>query len=528
MRALRAAACLMLRLDLLGIFRSRRWWVPLVIAVGLVPLELGWYGLLRALYVLFAARNDGRMVLVLGVTAGMLTALLFGSAYLLSAIFYGRDLAFLLALPLRRWQVVLAKLLPVVMNEYLTLLFVAGPAFAVYGAGAVAGPAYWAALPLVFVALPLVPLAVATMVILALDRLAGVHRESVRTLSGLGVATLVLAIQAMVRQTQELRLDAPAVAPLLAGYRAWAAALDRWFPFPGWAARGLTGHPGYLLAFLGTSGIAAVAAVVLAGRSLETLTAAHRSRTVGGDVWRERGRLRAMAFREAAIHLRTPVFLTSSLLGTVLLPAVLAFSILRGHPVEGAVPQRLQILAGLGAVGLSVLAAASAGLGATALSREGRSFWLSRLLPVPAREQCLAKLGYAWSWSLVGVGLAVGAVSLLARLPWGVVLPCAGTAALAVLVVAQIGLLVDLYRPRLDWEEPRQAAKGNPNVLLAMLATAAVLFPGGLGGALADLAGLAPWKIWIGLGLYMGLLSVGGWLLLRGLAEGAYRRIERF
>jgi ABC-2 type transport system permease protein len=121
------------------------------------------------------------------------------------------------------------------------------------------------------------------------------------------------------------------------------------------------------------------------------------------------------------------------------------------------------------------------------------------------------------TWIVAGVMLKI---PLLYFLP-GVVLSIPGLRG-----ILAAGLLVDLLRPYLTWDNPTKAVKQNLNVVFAMFVAFWVI---GIGAFLAVkmiTAGLALWQVYLGVIVYLLLLMVGLEMILRKTAAQRYAAIE--
>jgi ABC-2 type transport system permease protein len=110
-----------------------------------------------------------------------------------------------------------------------------------------------------------------------------------------------------------------------------------------------------------------------------------------------------------------------------------------------------------------------ANVGATAVSREGRHFWISRSLPVAPRVQAQAKLLHSLIFSTINIVMVLGAMAylrILSPLTAVYVVICGYLSSVA---TGYAAIMVDLIRPNLKWTDPQQAMKGNYNVLFGML-----------------------------------------------------------
>ncbi|MGI6129463.1 MAG: hypothetical protein ACOYEO_05140, partial [bacterium] len=140
--------------------------IGLLVLVGLslLPFLRLLFELSSSVYQAATMLGDPSLTLLLAAAAGLFTVLVFGVPYLASAFYYEDDFTRLAPLPLAPWQLAGAKLLMVWLGELLTLLLTVAPLLVVYGLRARPQPWYWLLLPLMYLLLPALPLAVATPV----------------------------------------------------------------------------------------------------------------------------------------------------------------------------------------------------------------------------------------------------------------------------------------------------------------------------------------------------------------------------
>lgn len=166
------------------------------------------------------------------------------------------------------------------------------------------------------------------------------------------------------------------------------------------------------------------------------------------------------------------------------------------------------------------------GTASSAFSREGKQFWISKVIPVEPRVQVAAKFLHSYMVAVLGVITAsIVAVAFL-HLKATYLIVAGGLALVCGLLLTAVGLIIDLARPLLDWTNPQKAIKQNFNVLLAMLADITILTVIFFGvRALIRMKFSA--KAVIAL-LYIGLagLAAIAYLLLLRFAEKRYPEIE--
>ena len=161
--------------------QKKRLWEPILIVVSLgvagAMLITAYVKLLNMMYDNAAALGQGNMILTLAIVLGQVIVLLLGLFWVISVFYFSDDSAILTPLPIPASTVILAKFGVLMVNEYITLAFFLIPAFAVYGIRTAAGALYWIAAVVVFLIVPMLPLAVSSIVSVILMRFVNVRKS---------------------------------------------------------------------------------------------------------------------------------------------------------------------------------------------------------------------------------------------------------------------------------------------------------------------------------------------------------------
>ena len=161
--------------------QKKRLWEPILIVVTLgvagAMLITAYVKLLNMMYDNAAALGQGNMILTLAIVLGQVIVLLLGLFWVISVFYFSDDSAILTPLPIPASTVILAKFGVLMVNEYITLAFFLIPAFAVYGIRTAAGALYWIAAVVVFLIVPMLPLAVSSIVSVILMRFVNVRKS---------------------------------------------------------------------------------------------------------------------------------------------------------------------------------------------------------------------------------------------------------------------------------------------------------------------------------------------------------------
>ncbi len=552
---MRSAVWPLLKVQLLNSWRGTtakftgtksRWGLLLLplIGMGFIPLVLAISMGYVALYTVMNMTGQGHILLTLALTAGQLVCLVFGILYVISAFYFSKDLSVLVPLPVRPGEIVLAKFVGILIGEYLSMAPIVLPALVAYGLMANVSWLYIPFAVIIYLLLPVVPLVLAALFSIVLMRVTNMrrNRDLLRVFGGLLGVGLALFFQFMSRMQQGGNSQ-QAIQEMINNQQPLIQSVSRYVVTSVWATNALRedatalGFPSFLL-------YTAVVVVAL----LLMLQAADRlffGGLLGGEETRSSGRqlsqselaqetgqvrspLWALFLREVRLLNRTPSFLMAGVLPPILMPFFMIFPLTqKGGPLSGGTD--LSRMADSPWVPLIVLGATLflntiSAIPSSAISREGRWFWISRSLPIPPRVQVQAKMLHALLFSLFNVVIAMAAMIFLrVATPLNLAYVLVG-GALAGIVSSYSGLLVDIFRPHLTWTDPQQAMKGNFNSLFTLVVN--LLLALVTGGVAALLYWLAQPALMPGLLI---LLAIEGWALGKvtgWLAEKNYMEYE--
>jgi ABC-2 type transport system permease protein len=521
-----------------------RWMIPLIAlaVVSVVPTLVLYVRLLGAVFDMLKSLGQEKALLTLAILAGQLIILVFGLFYLIATFYFSRDLEYLVALPLKPSQIMLSKFAVVLINEYLTMAPFILPALIVYGFKKDGGPGYWIIMPLTYLLLPVIPLTAAGLVVVGMMRLVniGKKKDLLIVIGSLVLIAAALFLQfGLSRAAGTSGLDAQKIIAMIASPDGLVQTIGRRFPPAIWATRLL--HDG-LLTVSGFTGFALFAglSVLLFGGLMagaqrlffgglvglsERSGSPGRGAKAGMMIKVSSGRhpVKAIFRREVRLMNRTPIFLLNGVLGVIMIPIVLALTLSTGKPGDDSADILRLMTSAKPVTGVlmttmfMIVCATLSGVASSSFSREGRKFWVSKVIPVDYRQQVLAKFLHSMAIALLGIGGATAVLVLRFRLSPGQWLPSLALALPITAFITLLNLAVDLARPLLDWISPQKAMKQNLNVLIAMLLDLGFLFLYGLAFVALGRSGLS-------LAAVIGILAALG----VGLACLAYALVGQF
>ncbi len=487
-----------------------------------------------AMYAALAPAGLQSLLLLNAAISAALIAFVVGFVTALSTYCLSPAEGSLLALPIGPRALFGAKFAMTYLADAALSFIMLAVAALVYGLGERPPVSFYLYAILVALASPLVPLALAYLLLVPIMSVSRFlrNRNVVLVLGGILGAAAALVVNFYLQNSLARAGDAAWIIANLAGPDTILARLGAVYPPAGLAARALAHAAagrqldalGAAALALGMGAAAALAVVLIFGpayaASLPAFGEGRLKRIAKSDTaayiersFRRSPQLAALFLREWRLMNREPVYLINGPLVIVLFPVIIgitmaaspeAFAELEGvaHALGGG-PAKALIAAALAA-----FLGTATSIAATALSREGRALPYLKSLPVSARSFFGAKLLHALVFTSIGtvLGAAAGAAALgLSVAETLAALAMALTYGTAFDLSA---LWLDTAYPRLVWETPTAALKQNPNAVIAILADMAAL--GGLGYLATRLS--------LGLGGITALYAGGAGLIALGLA----------
>ncbi|MCL2604385.1 MAG: hypothetical protein FWD90_07895 [Defluviitaleaceae bacterium] len=515
--------------------KENKWAGPLLIGLvvlSLAPMAWLFYYMLNSMYAFFA--EFGYLDLIVGVTLNLGALIIFILSLLTApAIFYfSKDVEYILPLPVKPVQIIGAKFAVAMVFEYILAVFLVGVMFAAL-LGNVGAGMLSVNMVLIALTLPILPMVYSTVIIMLMMRFVRFIRNPDRYSWIIGTVGLGLGLAFMFVSQSMFSIDEEALLAMLMGEPVAMNALNAIFMTNYFSALAVNA------ADLGAMAVNQLGNIVVAAAGLflffllakalyfKGVIGLSESNSGGKKMTREdimagavgQGVFRAYVMKEIRVLFRSPVAFMNCVIMVLFMPIILVVSfipILTSGSGDGmmellaAVDLTEPRTAAIALVGMMVLALTMSGaatITASAISREGRNFFVMKYLPVRYRTQLNAKA--ACGLAVIGVGLLLVFIPLIIifRPP---VLLAVGAVLLAVVAAVflnYLGLFFDLLKPKLEWDNEAEAVKQNMNIMLMIF--------GGM--AVAAGVGVAGW-FWLHTPLTAFIALFGGGLLLTALA----------
>lgn len=512
----------------------QRFLVPLLLLVALLPLTFAIGNMVSMFYDALALIGQEGVILGLGLALASMVVFLFGIFYVITVFYFSQDVEHLLPLPLKPSQIVTAKFLTVLLYEYATLLLLLAPLLIVFGIKEEAGVLYWVYAVLIYAALPIVPLVLASIIAMAVMSFAGIARnkDRFRMFSGILAVVASFGFNIFIQRSLNKTMKPEQLQEMLiGGNNSFIEFATRSFPSVRLAANALIQEGrlaglAWLTLFVGLTALVYFIFALLAQRFYFkgvmgiSETSARRIKLSGSQLDKQTSQqsaLKALVTKELRILLRTPAFFLNCVLMTFLWPVIMLIPFLSQPEFRELVVSSKELLtngqiaAYIPAAGLALFLFVSGAnaTSSTAISREGAGFYVSKYLPVRYGRMIAAKVVSGWLITMIGALLIMAVAWIILRLPFPFMLIMVAIAIVATLFTCLTGILVDIWLPKLVWDNEQKAVKQNMNSLF------------NLGISVAVAAAMFFLVYWTGIGLWaassllLALLLVADVLLVR-------------
>jgi ABC-2 type transport system permease protein len=460
--------------------------------MGLMGGLLGLFSIILALTFYFTAVIAADIEMTAELVSMLLfiaqvVVLIFGTIAVLQVMFFSKDTEFMLSLPVKNSTLFLAKMTVIYLGE-LTLVAALIPSLIVVGIAADLSAVYYIMIVPAILLLPLLPLLISAllsfplMYIVSFFRKRGALGFVAITLLFLGFFTAYMLVFSRIQNIGD-SLDFEEIVPSMIG---WAA-----YVYPAvFLANFMTGDSGLqLLYFIGSLiGIFAVAVFVcsLIFRKAATISLEAEKNTGGGDFeYRESTQSKSLIIKDFKCLIRDTGFAFQSFMGVFIAPLLVALlPFMSAMNTAGTEEIDMDLINTINTVTtLFVVLILSAGVNYVAhvaFTREGKTFYFNKFLPVDYNLLVKAKLKFANTVSIVSAVLITISAAIFIELDWSGYIGLPAVVLLVSFGSNALGVDRDIMRPKLDWNNVKEALKQNyyamiPTLFVTIFAIVAII-----------------------------------------------------
>lgn len=477
--------------------QKKELWQPIIFLIAmlsLLPLYIGYIKLLGGVFSSLKSINQEGTILLVGVLGSQIILFIFGISHIFAKFYYADDLQILIPLPIKPSTILTARFITVLINEYLTILPIILPILLVYGIKSGLGILYWIYSILIIIAIPVIPLALSSIVVMIFMRYTNIKgkRDLIRVIGGVLMVLIILSVQVITQKTATTLPqggEMEYIARLLSEKNSLIRQMGVSFPPSIWASTALVEFNNIngllsLLTFVGISGLIFYGMVyisekvfykgLIGGQEVSSKKKKLTDKQFSNQIEKVRHPIFAILERDIKILVRTPIFLMNSIGAVIIIPFALAIPIFTTDPqMLSTITQFYKeidtTIINLILSAFIMFIAANNGIGATTFSREGRQFWISRVIPIKVEDQLMGKILSSILVQVLALVIILGGALFVVPLKLSTILIVTILGLLGGIPITELAMLIDISRPLLDWDNPQKAMKQNMNVFFALL-----------------------------------------------------------
>lgn len=402
--------------------------------------------------------------------------ILFTSIYKAQGILFSfKDYDLLMSLPIKKSDILISKMMHLLVINYFFLLFTLLPPAIIYFKYTTVSPVFFLNLLLVFLALPLIPIVISSVVAFVLSYISSRlrHKNLIITLGTLGVVFIIFIISFR---------SGDLIQTLVANSSSISDGILKIYPPAILAVKGLTnGSFIDILLFLLLSILVFALFVLIFNKSFKSISArlqeSYKRANYKLKEVKSSSQLMALFKKEIKRYFASPIYVVNTIIGPLLLLGVSIATLFLGEDVITTIFE-VEVIKEIMPLFIIVIVCGILAMSCTtnsSISLEGKNLWILKSSPIKPVEIFKAKIMVNLMLILPSVAIAdiIFTFSLklsINQLIWLIIISI-----LYSFVVPILGIIVNLYFPNLNWVSETSVVKQSASVLIQMLISASVV-----------------------------------------------------
>lgn len=462
--------------------------------IGFAPLFGMYFGSVWMMAPVLKVLGAEKLILTMAMTVAQLVILVFSVYAIGSEFYYTKESDMLMTLPFKAEETFLAKFVALFLSEVLLSAAAILPAVFSYARVSDVGALYYIGGVFAAITAPILPMAflllVTTLLMRVISRSAG--KTITQTLMFVFIMAIAIGIQFVSRNVGEQMsagLDPQATVSTLSRFDM----LSRIFFTAYLSVEMLTGSwimgIALVASYVGLFALLAWFARTMYYTTLmNNKSESTKKAKITGKSYRSNGQIAAIFKKDWMRTVRTPIFLLTTFSSAFIFVILFFVPAIQGLKSEsdgmnfamfweqfrvfaGENPWLIRIAFGLF---LGAIFGFSSGTSSILFSREGKNYWIHRVLPIDPKNEACARYLYGLSVSAAPVLVLL---TLFSVFVWFDPILIVLSVILATIVLSPSILAVlytDACKPDLSWEDPAKMGKKNFRAVLLIYAVIAV------------------------------------------------------
>ena len=433
------------------------------------------------------------------VFVAMILFLIFGVAIIqtifssINILYFTKDNEYLLPLPLKPYQIILARTNVLIIGEYIMILFLGLIPLIMFGILTGAGIAYYILMLITVLVLPILPILLISIIVMFIMSFAKLtkNRNKFQLIASLLLLVITIALSISISGTNE-ELTNEEMAQMVVQANGMINLIKGYIPTIDFSINALTTNSLFTAIFevLKTIGITILATIIYVLIAQKIYFKGLVGNLFGGGAKATNKKINQKQYQNSKLYksyvgkefnnlLRNPVFLMQCLLPAILIPILMVAVTVAGlNGQEVGIEQMMQsfdqiptntFIISCVILGIIQFFTMFVYISITAISRDGASAVFMKYIPVSLYKQYIYKIIPNIIMNIVTIIITLVMAQYVLRLPIATLILLFIVAMIMGILQSILMIIVDLKRPKLKWDSEYEVAKQNLNLIFPML-----------------------------------------------------------
>ena len=430
---------------------------------------------------------------------GMILFMIFGLATVqtifssINILYFTKDSEYLLPLPLKPYQIILARTNVMLIAEYLIIFLVGFIPLVMYGILTGAGIVYYLTMTLAVILLPILPVLLISMLVMFIMSFAKLtkNRNKFQLFAMLLILAIIMAISISTSGMKQ-DLTNEEMAQMVVQANGKIELVKGYIPTVDYLIEALTTNSLYtaIVEVLKTLGITIIGFIVYMLIAQKIYFKGLVGNLFGGGASSSNKEINQKEYRNSKLYksyvgkefknmARNPVFLMQCLIPALLIPIIMVVVVFAGFNSDGMGLEQIKQMVQqkptntffIACIILCVIQFFTMFIyvSITAVSRDGENAVFMKYIPVSLYKQYIYKIIPNIIMNIVTILVTLGMAEYLLNLPVITLIALFVVATIMGILQSIAMIIVDLKRPKLNWDSEYAVAKQNLNLVFPVL-----------------------------------------------------------
>ena len=433
------------------------------------------------------------------VFVGMILFMIFGLAIIqtifssINILYFTKDSEYLLPLPLKPYQIILARTNVMLIAEYLIIFLLGFIPLVMYGILTGAGMVYYITMVFAVILIPILPVLLISIIVMFIMSFAKLtkNRNRFQLFATLLVLAIIIALSISTSSMQQ-DLTNEEMAQMLVQANGMIELVKGYIPTVDYLMEALTTNSLFIaiIEVFKTLGITIVGFILYMIIAQKIYFKGLVGNLFGGGASSSNKKINQRKYKNSKLYksyvgkefknmARNPVFLMQCLIPAILIPIIMVVVVYAGLNSDGMGLEQITQMLQQMPTNTFIIACVILGviqfftmfiyISITAISRDGENAVFIKYIPVPLYKQYMYKIIPNIIMNIVTIIITLGMAQYILHLPIVTIIALFIVATIMGLLQSIAMLIIDLKRPKLNWDSEYAVAKQNLNLIFPML-----------------------------------------------------------